>query len=32
VARIIAGLAGGMTNAEIVRDYEVTAEDIRAAL
>ena len=32
VARIIDGLAGGMTNAEIVKEYEVTEEDIRAAL
>jgi len=32
VARIIDGLAGGMTNAEIVKEYEVTVEDIRAAL
>lgn len=32
VARIIDGLASGMTNAEITREYEVTEEDIRAAL
>jgi uncharacterized protein (DUF433 family) len=32
VVRIIDGLAGGMTNAEIVREYDVTEEDIRAAL
>ena len=32
VARIIDGLAGGMTNAEIVKEYQVTEEDIRAAL
>jgi len=32
VARIIDGLAGGMTNADIAREYEVTEEDIRAAL
>ena len=31
VARIIDGLAAGMTNAEIVKEYEVTEEDIRAA-
>ena len=32
VTRIIGGLAGGMTREEIVREYEVTEEDIRAAL
>ncbi len=32
VARIIAELAGGMTNDEIIREYEVSEEDIRAAL
>ena len=32
VVRIIGGLAGGLTNAEIMREYEVTEEDIRAAL
>ncbi|MEE8590470.1 MAG: DUF433 domain-containing protein [Spirochaetia bacterium] len=32
VVRIIGGLASGMTNAEIMREYEVTEEDIRAAL
>jgi uncharacterized protein (DUF433 family) len=32
VVRIIDGLAGGMTNAEIVREYDITEEDIRAAL
>ena len=32
VSRIIGGLAGGMTREEIVREYEVTDEDIRAAL
>jgi len=32
VVRIIGGLAGGMTNAEIMREYKVTEEDIRAAL
>jgi uncharacterized protein (DUF433 family) len=32
VVRIIGGLAHGMTNAEIMREYEVTEEDIRAAL
>ena len=32
VTRIIGGLAGGMTREEIMREYEVTEEDIRAAL
>lgn len=32
VSRIIGGLAGGMTREEIMREYEVTDEDIRAAL
>ena len=32
VARITGGLAGGMTRAEIMRDYEVTDDDIDAAL
>lgn len=32
VVRIIDGLAGGMTNAEIVKEYDVTVDDIRAAL
>ncbi len=32
VTRIVGGLAGGMTEAEIMREYDVTAEDIRAAL
>jgi len=32
VVRIIGGLASGMTNVEIMREYEVTEEDIRAAL
>jgi len=32
VTRIIDALAGGMTNAEIVKEYEVTEPDIRAAL
>ena len=32
VARIIGGLAGGMTKEEIIREYEVSDEDIRAAL
>ncbi|OGL40103.1 MAG: hypothetical protein A2043_02675 [Candidatus Schekmanbacteria bacterium GWA2_38_9] len=32
VTRIIGGLAGGMTKEEIMLEYEVTEEDIRAAL
>jgi len=32
IVRIIGGLAGGMTIEEIMREYEVTEEDIRAAL
>jgi len=32
VTRIIGGLAGGMTREEIMREYEITEEDIRAAL
>ncbi len=32
VARIVSGLAGGMTAEEIIREYEISEEDIRAAL
>ena len=32
ITRIIGGLAGGMTNEEIMGEYDVTEEDIRAAL
>jgi uncharacterized protein (DUF433 family) len=32
VTRIVSGLAGGMTKEEIIREYEVTEEDIWAAL
>lgn len=32
VARILGGLAGGMTFDEMCREYEVSAEDIRAAI
>ena len=32
VARIVSGLAGGMTFEEIQTEYGVTAEDVRAAL
>ena len=32
IGRIIGGLAGGMTVQEVISAYEVTEEDIRAAL
>ena len=32
ITRIIGGLAGGMTEEELMREYEVNNEDIRAAL
>jgi uncharacterized protein (DUF433 family) len=32
VSRIVSGLAGGMTREEVMREYEVTSEDIEAAL
>jgi uncharacterized protein (DUF433 family) len=32
ITRIVGGLAGGMTKEEIIREYEVTEEDIWAAL
>lgn len=32
VARIVGGLAGGMTAAEVSEEYGVTDEDVRAAL
>lgn len=32
VARIIAELAGGMTKEELMREYDITAEDVAAAL
>lgn len=32
ITRIVGGIAGGMTNEEIMKEYEVTDEDIRAAL
>ena len=32
VARIVGGLAGGMTMGEVVREYGVTQDDVRAAL
>ena len=31
VARIIAELAGGMTREKVMREYEITGEDIAAA-
>ncbi len=32
ITHIVGGLAGGMTKEEIIREYEVTKEDIWAAL
>jgi len=32
VARIVGGLAGGMTLAEVMREYGISEEDVRAAL
>jgi uncharacterized protein (DUF433 family) len=32
IARILGGLAGGMTVEEVVREYVVTEGDVRAAL
>lgn len=32
VARIVGGLAGGMTKEEVIREYEVSEEDVLAAL
>ena len=32
VSRIVGGLAGGMSREEIMKEYEVTNEDIQAAL
>jgi len=32
VARIIAELAGGMTEEEVMREYEITKKDVAAAL
>ncbi len=32
VATIVAKLAGGMSAAEIIAEYDVTAEDVQAAL
>ena len=32
VARIVGGLAGGMTRAEVMQEYGISAEDVAAAL
>lgn len=32
VARVIAELAGGMPQEEVMREYEISAEDVAAAL
>jgi uncharacterized protein (DUF433 family) len=32
VSRIVGGLAGGMTVEEIIRDYEISEQDVHAAL
>ncbi len=32
IARIIGGLAGGMTREEVMREYEISEEDVAAAL
>jgi len=32
VARVVGGLAGGMSKDEVLREYDITAEDLRAAL
>jgi len=32
ITRIVGGLAGGMTKEEVMKEYEVTDEDIKAAL
>ncbi len=32
ITRIIGGLAGGMSKEEIIKEYEITEEDIKAAL
>ncbi|MBI2831255.1 MAG: DUF433 domain-containing protein [Chloroflexi bacterium] len=32
IARVIAELAGGMTKEEVMQEYEITAEDVAAAL
>lgn len=32
VARVLGGLAGGMTYDEVCREYDLTLEDVRAAI
>ncbi len=32
VARVLGGLAGGMSKQEVMREYEITKEDLEAAL
>ena len=32
VVRILGGLAGGMSESEVAKEYEVSLEDVRAAL
>lgn len=32
VARILEGLSGGMSIEEVMKEYEITEEDVRAAL
>jgi uncharacterized protein (DUF433 family) len=32
VARIVSGLAGGMTPEELMREYDISTKDVRAAL
>ena len=32
LSRIVGGLAGGMSHEEIIKEYEITEEDIHAAL
>ncbi len=32
IARIIGGLAGGMTKEQVMHEYEITEEDVAAAL
>ncbi|MBM3225224.1 MAG: DUF433 domain-containing protein [Candidatus Tectomicrobia bacterium] len=32
VARLLGGLAGGMTPAEVCQEYDITEDDLRAAL
>lgn len=32
VSRIVGGLAGGMSSDEVLREYDITEEDLRAAL